>query len=539
MIALGGGAVTSPVTRERLRDGASRCCSTCRRDGLAAGRGGGRRPAAGRGGARVRRAVEQRRPRYARGRRRAGRRRAAGGRRAAAGARSAGPARWPMLPRLVGDAARRADRGRRGAARWWGAAGAAGDDRLPGGEAAKTVAVAREAWTRLADRAGARGRGGGLGGGADDRRGRVRRRDVPARRAVDRGADHAGRAGGRGHRRQDRRSTCPVPRTTSARSTRPRAWWPIPVCSRRCPRGSGRPASPRSSRPALLAGGRLWELVRSWQPGTGEIAERGRAGAPLRRLQGARRGRGPDRAGPARRAQPGPHDRPRRSRRRPGSRHRPRRGGGGRAAAALRLSVRARAASTPREADVQGAAADARAAHRLPGVDPAAVREALRRDKKSVEAASVRAAGGRRQPVWGVRRGRRADRPPSGGRGPDGHQHHRHLHLMLRLAVAIPGLAPRLARDARRCQSRAVPDLHDAGGAPRARTRCRGLSTLGGHAGHGPERRQPEHARATRPGAVRRPDAAAAGDPDLRVGAGAEHVGPLLPDQPARARTWT
>ena len=57
---------------------------------------------------------------------------------------------------------------------------------------------------------------------------------------------------------------------------------------------------------ALLAGGPLYDLVAA---GAGQDAA---ARAPQRRLQGARRGRRPDRAGSPGDPQPRPHDRPRR-----------------------------------------------------------------------------------------------------------------------------------------------------------------------------------------------------------------------------------
>jgi hypothetical protein len=92
--------------------------------------------------------------------------------------------------------------------------------RLPVGEAAKTVAVARQAWTRLADLGWSGGRGGGPGRRRRHRRNRVRGRHLPARRAVDRGADLASGDGGRGHR-QDRDPFCPAPELRRRLSARP------------------------------------------------------------------------------------------------------------------------------------------------------------------------------------------------------------------------------------------------------------------------------------------------------------------------------
>ena len=70
----------------------------------------------------------------------------------------------------------------------------------------KTVSVARQAWTRLAEFGLERGDVvvGLGGGGAADRRRRVRGGHVPARCAVDRGADLADRHGGCRHRWQNR-----------------------------------------------------------------------------------------------------------------------------------------------------------------------------------------------------------------------------------------------------------------------------------------------------------------------------------------------
>ena len=77
--------------------------------------------------------------------------------------------------------------------------------RLPVGEAAKTVAVARQAWTRLGEFGLERGDViVGMGGGAATDLAGFVAADLPPRHPLDRGADLARGHGGRGHRRQDR-----------------------------------------------------------------------------------------------------------------------------------------------------------------------------------------------------------------------------------------------------------------------------------------------------------------------------------------------
>ena len=178
--------------------------------------------------------------------------------------------RAPGSRELALGRGRRRDRRRRARARRARGAVIA----LEGGEAAKSLAGLERALAR-ARRARARAqrrdrvRRRRLG----DRRRRLRRGDVPARRALARGAVDARRPGRRGDRRQDRdqrrrqerrRRVLAAARPCSA----------IPSCSRRCRRASGRAAWPRSIKTALLAGGRLWELVEGWEPGLGDVARR-------------------------------------------------------------------------------------------------------------------------------------------------------------------------------------------------------------------------------------------------------------------------
>ena len=144
---------------------------------------------------------------------------------------------------------------------------------VPGGERAKSIPAARRAVARP---------GGGRAGAPRRRwwRSAAARSPTSAgfaaprfRRglACDSGADDARRAGRRGHRRQDghrRRGQNDV-----GAFHLPEVVIADPVVLETCRRASGRPGSPRSSRPRCC-GGRLWELVRGWEPGTGEIAER-------------------------------------------------------------------------------------------------------------------------------------------------------------------------------------------------------------------------------------------------------------------------
>ena len=154
----------------------------------------------------------------------------------------------------------------------------------------------------------------------------------------------------------------------------------------------------------LLAGGRLWELVEGWEPGIGEIAAQRRARAALRGRKDARRGGRPGGAGlrailnlghsigHAIESAAGFTGDRRTARR-------------WRSGCCRRCGCRGRSlASTPSlEADVR----ELLRMHELPtgfaGVDAAAVREALRRDKKSVEGrvrfVLLEQVG---KPVWGV-----------------------------------------------------------------------------------------------------------------------------------------
>ena len=117
--------------------------------------------------------------------------------------------------------------------------------RLPSGEAAKTLAVARQAWTRLAELGLERGDVvvGYGGGAATDLAGFVAatyQRGVPwiAAPTTLVGMVDAAIGGKTG-------STCLPPRTTSARSTRRSGWSPTLACWTRFPCGSGRPGSRR------------------------------------------------------------------------------------------------------------------------------------------------------------------------------------------------------------------------------------------------------------------------------------------------------
>ena len=127
------------------------------------------------------------------------------------------------------------------------------------GEQSKTVAHAEIVWTELA-RAGmtrerrrrrARRRRG-------RRPGRLLRGHLPARGPLRAGADDAGGPGRLGLWRQDRASTCPRPRTTSAPSTSPSAVIADTADARHAARrASSRPATPRCVKTALIAGGDL------------------------------------------------------------------------------------------------------------------------------------------------------------------------------------------------------------------------------------------------------------------------------------------
>ncbi len=365
VVALGGGAVTSPLIRERLRDESFTVLldvspqTAWRRIEAQAGD----RPLAAeaRGFAEL---YEERRGALPRDGRRARRRRGGARRRGAAGADRARRARWPSSARLIG-ARRAALVADRSVLRMVGAPiEPFVTVRLPVGEAAKTVAVARQAWTRLAEF--------GLERGDVDRRprrrrrhrrGRVRRRHLSPRRPLDRGADLAGRDGRRRGGRQDRHRP-------AVREERGRRLPPARVGGRR----SGRARDAAGARVGVRLRRGDQDRAPGRRPPVGDGARLGagpgharaaaRADPPLRRLQGARRGLRPDRARPPRGAEPGPLDRPRdrgrdrlqgvRARR--GGRHRPalgavalgadrgprpvRRGGGARPAAPARPACR-------------------------------------------------------------------------------------------------------------------------------------------------------------------------------------------------------
>ena len=227
VIALGGGAVTHPDDARRSSARASPCCSTSTSTPPGSGSAGlGPAARARRGG--VPALYEERLPLYARGRRR--------GRRTTSTA-SCSPPRGihveigaldrlgELVPgdgpvALVADAnvagihgvARAARARRRGSRRC---------TRCRPARRRRRSRSLERLWREL--RLDRDGTIVALGGGCTTDVAGLRRRDLPARRAVGGGADDARRPGRRGDRRQDRRSTSRRARTSSARSTGRRA----------------------------------------------------------------------------------------------------------------------------------------------------------------------------------------------------------------------------------------------------------------------------------------------------------------------------
>ena len=404
VIALGGGAITSPVTRERLRDGSFTVLldvsvqTAWRRIEAEADD----RPLAveARGFAEL---YEQRRPLY----------HAAADALVDAEQLEGGepllvplsrPAALAELPRLVG-ARRAALIADRAVLRLVGApVEPLVTVRLPVGEAAKTVAVARQAWTRLADLGLERGDVVvGLGGGAaTDTAGFVAatyQRGVPWIAAPTSlvGMVDAAIGGKTGIDLPGAKNYVGAFHPAEWVVTDPGLLETLPVREWAC-------GFAEVIKTGLLAGGPA--VGDGAGVGAGPGSHRAAAGAdpPLRRLQGPRGGDRSARAGHARRAQPGPLDRPRDRGRGRVHRHRPRRGGGGGAAAgavAVGQGCRPRPRAGGRRA---GAAAEARAAHRLRAAStrrPCGRRfDATRSRSRAVSGSCCWRQVGK--PVWGV-----------------------------------------------------------------------------------------------------------------------------------------
>ena len=275
MIALGGGAVTSAITRERLRDGSFTVLldvspqTAWRRVEAEAGD----RPLAVEARA-LRRALRAAPPALPRDRRRPGRRRRARSATSRCWCRSPRQAALAELPRLVG-ARRPALVADREVLRLVGPPFEPFVTvRLPAGEAAKTVAVARQAWTRLAELGLERGDVVvGLGGGAaTDVAGFVAatyQRGVPwiAVPTSLIGMVDAAIGGKTG---------IDLPEAKNYVGAFHQAEW---VVSRSG--GAGDAAGARVGvrfaeviKTGLLAGGRLWEMVQGWEPGRGTPEDR-------------------------------------------------------------------------------------------------------------------------------------------------------------------------------------------------------------------------------------------------------------------------
>ena len=404
VIALGGGAITSPVTRERLRDGSFTVLldvsvqTAWRRIEAEADD----RPLAveARGFAEL---YEQRRPLY----------HAAADALVDAEQLEGGepllvplsrPAALAELPRLVG-ARRAALIADRAVLRLVGApVEPLVTVRLPVGEAAKTVAVARQAWTRLADLGLERGDVVvGLGGGAaTDAAGFVAatyQRGVPWIAAPTSlvGMVDAAIGGKTGIDLPGAKNYVGAFHPAEWVVTDPGLLETLPVREWAC-------GFAEVIKTGLLAGGRLWEMVQAWEPGRGSTEQRleliRRCAAYKAHVVADRSAR----AGHARRAQPGPLDRPRDRGGGRVHRHRPRRGGGRRAAAgAVAVGEGCRPRPRAWRATCESCCGCTSCPPASRGVDAAAVREALRRDKKSVEGrvrfVLLEQVG---KPVWGV-----------------------------------------------------------------------------------------------------------------------------------------
>jgi shikimate kinase / 3-dehydroquinate synthase len=146
--------------------------------------------------------------------------------------------------------------------------------RLPAGEAAKTVAVARQAWTRLADLGVERGDVVvGLGGGAaTDVAGFVAAtylRGVPWISVPTSltGMVDAGIGG---------KTAVDLPQAKNAVGAFHQPEWVVcdPATVETLPLREWSAGFAEVVKTALLAGGRLWELVRAWEPGRGSPEER-------------------------------------------------------------------------------------------------------------------------------------------------------------------------------------------------------------------------------------------------------------------------
>ena len=426
VIALGGGAITSPVTRERLRDGSFTVLldvsvqTAWRRIEAEADD----RPLAveARGFADL---YEQRRPLY----------HAAADALVDAEQLEGGepllvplsrPAALAELPRLVG-ARRAALIADRAVLRLVGApVEPLVTVRLPVGEAAKTVAVARQAWTRLADLGLERGDVVvGLGGGAaTDAAGFVAatyQRGVPWIAAPTSlvGMVDAAIGGKTGIDLPGAKNYVGAFHPAEWVVTDPGLLETLPVREWAC-------GFAEVIKTGLLAGGRLWEMVQAWEPGRGSTEQRLEL---IRRCAAYKAHVVADRSRASRACAPCSTWATRsatRSRPRPGSPASPtaRRWPSG---CCRRCGCRERLpGSTPR---VEGDVRELLRMHELPtgfaGVDAAAVREALApRQEVGRGPRPVRAAGGGRQAGLGRRRRRRADRPRdragAGGLSPPG-----------------------------------------------------------------------------------------------------------------------
>ncbi len=183
--------------------------------------------------------------------------------------------------------------------------------RLPQGEAAKTVAVARQAWTRLADLGLERGDVvvGFGGGAATDAAGFIAatyQRGVPwiAVPTSLLGMVDAAIGG---------KTAIDLPAAKNIVGAFHQAEWVVndPAVLETLPLREWSCGFAEVIKTGLLAGGRLWDMVRGWEPGRGTRGRAAGADPPLRRLQGARGQRRSRRARAAGRAQPGAFDRPR------------------------------------------------------------------------------------------------------------------------------------------------------------------------------------------------------------------------------------